>query len=190
MTRSDATQAHYRAQWGVPGTLIPFTHGPVHELPADFGVLRFPPHGDRRLWTYSTSGISQVGDADALEIHMFSPIETDAIVEVLYVIAHFHRTGAALGLHHTVNFGRPWLHGSKCSHGLISLPCLDGPALESCEITGQPIKFFWLIPITEPELAFKKLRGVEALEEAFDRQSFNYADPSRESTDLPSTNSG
>jgi hypothetical protein len=45
-------------------------------------------------------------------------------------IAHFHRTGSALGLGHTVNFGRPWLPTSSCTHGLGSLPYLDGPDLE------------------------------------------------------------
>lgn len=44
--------------------------------------------------------------------------------------AHFHRTGSALGLGHTVNFGRPWLPGSSCTHGLVSLPYLFGPELE------------------------------------------------------------
>jgi hypothetical protein len=38
-----------------------------------------------------------------------------------------------------------------------------------------------LIPITRNEKEFKKTRGLEALEEIFEKRSFNYAEPMRAS---------
>jgi hypothetical protein len=83
------------------------------------------------MWTYATSGMSRPGDATPLELHLFSPERSEQLVELLMAIAHYHRTGSTLGLGASVNFGRPWLSGSDCSFGLISLPYLDGPALEN-----------------------------------------------------------
>jgi Suppressor of fused protein (SUFU) len=42
-------------------------------------------------------------------------------------------------------------------------------------------KLYWLIPITENELSYKKAHGLEMLEEKFEEFGFNYADPYRDS---------
>lgn len=112
---------------------------------------------------------------------MFSPIESELHVELLTVVAHYHLTGARLGLGHTVNFGRSWLPGSECSYGMLSLPYLDGPVLEYLRVPGiqQRIRFFWLIPITQREREYKKRNGMEALEEKFEESKFDYLDPAR-----------
>ena len=118
-----------------------------------------------------------------IELHLFSPVETDEHVELLTVITHYHRSLAKqLGVGETLNFGRPWLPLSRCTHGLISLPFLDGPSLEELRVEPSKMsRLLWLIPITPAEVAFKAQHGQEALERRFEKQAFDYSDPSRES---------
>jgi hypothetical protein len=125
--------------------------------------------------------MSREDDDERVELHLVSPLAAPAHVELLTAIAHYHRTGAKLGCGHTVNFGRPWLPGSRCTHGLISLPYLDGPNLEVLELEAGIVRFLWLIPITKEEVEFKKVRGLEALEARFEQASFDYLDPRRKS---------
>jgi hypothetical protein len=159
-----------------------WSKGPIRELGTGFEVGCFVPHGKRRASTYATIGMSDENDAEPLELHLLSPKTTDEVVELLTVVAHYHRTGAKLGLGHTVNFGRPWIRGSRCEYGLVSLPYLDGPAVEWCELSSaKSIRCLWLIPITAAEVAFKKTHGLEALEQEFDRASLDYANVSRAS---------
>src|SRR5262245_31575846 len=123
--------AHYMHEWGQSGTSIPPPASPRrHELPAAFAVLEFAPSSKRDMWTYATCGMSQPGDAYPLELHLFASSPARDLTELLTAVAHYHRTGNPLGIGHTVNFGRPWLPGSLCEFGLLSLPYLDGPSLE------------------------------------------------------------
>jgi hypothetical protein len=126
--------------------------------------------------------MSQPGDLYPLELHVISPYASELIVELLYFTAHYHRTGAELGLWHTVNFGRPWLVGSNCRHGFITFPYIDGPPLENLQTDLSLIKFYWLIPIMASELEYAKANGVEALEKCFRLQRLDYANPLRNST--------
>jgi hypothetical protein len=125
--------------------------------------------------------MSSEGSSSAIELHLMSPIEADSHIELLTSIAHYHLTGAPLGVDHTVNFGRPWLPGSSCDHGLISLPYLYGPTLEWLKPNDRKIQFLWLIPITPSEARFKKANGVEALETRFEEQRFDYLSSHRAS---------
>ena len=181
MNWTDAIKTHYVQNWNVQPESCPFRRGPVHELPPEFTVLAFPPHPGRTRWTYATCGMSLPEDHEPMELHIFSPIRSESLVELLFAIAHFHRTGAKLDLGHTVNFGRPWLNASQCSYGFVSLPYIDGPDLENLEYSDRVGKFYWLIPITKAELEFKKAEGVEALETRFDESGFDYAEPTRAS---------
>ena len=171
----DAVETHYRSFWGREGEVCPFAAGPVNDLPADFRVLRYPPTATRTMWTYATVGMSARDDASGVELHMFADTAAPELVELLFAVAHYHRTETLLGLGHTVNFGKPWRSGSSCSRGLVSLPYLDGPALELADIFDRPVRCLWLIPITESELAYKTANGLEALERKFDEQPFDYA---------------
>jgi hypothetical protein len=113
---------------------------------------------------------------------MFSPEESTEVVELLAAVAHYHRTGRALGFGHTVNFGKPWIDVSECDHGLISLPYLDGPNMEDLRLSDNlTVKFGWLIPITAAEVDYKKVHGLEALEQRLEDAAFNYLDPHRRS---------
>ncbi|MDP1825629.1 MAG: suppressor of fused domain protein [Archangium sp.] len=151
--------------------------GPVHELPEEFEVLVF-----RRQDTlsYATCCMSQPSDEERVELHLLTRVTQGfraELVELMAAVAHYHRTGARLGLGHSVNFGRPWVEGATSSFGLISLPYLDGPSVEW--MAEPAVRCLWLIPITEEEREFKKSRGGEALERRFEAAQFDYLDPFR-----------
>lgn len=170
---------HYAAQWGVRGEPCALPAGPVHELPADFGVLCFTPRRGRSCWTFATRCMSQPGDGKPIELHMFAPLPLSGIVELLTVTAHYQRTGARLDLGHSVNFGRPWLEDSRCDRGLVSLPYLGGPGLELLTVAETTVRCLWLVPITASEAAYKQRHGLDALEERFERANVDYLDPRR-----------
>jgi Suppressor of fused protein (SUFU) len=179
LNRTFEIQKHYEKSWHATAVMQPFTCGPTHELPSDFSVLKFSPAASRREWIYATSSLSQEGDAKFLELHMRSESEDNSIVELLYAIAHFHRIGKNLDVGHTVNFGRPWIDGSKCDHGLVSLPYVDGPELEVLILRNRAINFYWIVPIYKIEVEFKKSNGLELLEKRFDEVGLSYANPHR-----------
>jgi Suppressor of fused protein (SUFU) len=174
-------KSHYEGAWSNIGTFRKWNLGPIHELPVNFSVLEFEPTTTRDLWTYATCGMSKSEDKNQIELHIFSPTQDKSLVELLTVISHYHNTSSPLDLNHTLNFGRPWLPDSLCEHGLISLPYLDGPQLETLTINNSCIYFFWLIPITYQEVSYKRENGIEALEVEFEKHNFNYANPYRKS---------
>jgi hypothetical protein len=175
----EAIEAHYRAAWGAEGEVRHFSAGRISELPVDFVILRYPPSPERNPWIYATCGMSQPGDKKPTELHMFSPLASSEIEELLVVTAHFHRTAAILDVGHSVNFGRPWLRGSNCDHGLVSLPYLSGPSLENLQVGSDRIKCYWLIPLTLAEVTYKQQHGLEALEQALERANIDYLDHRR-----------
>jgi hypothetical protein len=175
MTRAAEIEAHYARNWGSSGVRCFFNRGPAPELPTDFAVFKYAPRDNRKMWTFATRCMAQAGDRDPVELHCFSATDAAPFVEMLYAIAHFHRTGGALGLGHTVNIGRGWWEGSPLEYGLISLPYLDGPALEYME-GGSP-RFLWLVPLWRREVEFKRAMGLEALEVALERNRFGHLSP-------------
>ncbi len=180
MSYAQAIEAHYAQNWSPVVESIRLGRGPIKELPSDFRVLIVP--RSTEVLTFATQCMSLPEDPEGLELHLFTRDGTEnkeGLVELLTAIAHYHRTEKTLGLGHTVNFGRPWLPGSECTYGLISLPYLDGPKLEWLE---KPlVRFLWLIPITGRERAYLKVHGLEALEEQFEAKRFDYLDPLRAS---------
>jgi hypothetical protein len=170
---------HYAQQWGSDYLEMTLCKGPVADLPKDFRIIKFPPHGERDMWTYATVCMSQPKDAKALELHLFTRTAQDEVLELLLATAHYHRTGKSLGLGHTVNFGQPWLPGSHCDYGLLSLPYLDGPRLERMHVDGGVIRFLWLIPVSQSEVRHAREYGLESLEKKFERDKFDYLDPLR-----------
>jgi len=173
-------RSHYEAVWSA-AKIAPLSEdrGPAWQLPVGFHILEIAPHGNRSMWTYATCGMSAQGASPPLELHLFSATQFPGHVELLTAVAHYHLTEEYLGLGHTVNFGRPWMPGSHCEFGFISLPYLDGPGLEWLNIGEKQVRFLWLIPITDAERAYKIKHGIEALETKFDEAQFNYLDPQR-----------
>jgi hypothetical protein len=153
--------------------------GPIHKHPPSFQVLEFKPNEKHNMWTYGSVGMSCEKHARPIELHMFSPYQTDRIVELLTIVASFHYNDEKLGLNHRINFGEPWLEASKCTKGFISLPYLDGPKLEVFCLKEVHVGFYWLIPITEAEADIVDAEGVEGLESRFEKQQFDYLNPNR-----------
>jgi len=179
-TYAEIIDGHYTKNWSAPTKAVRWTLGPIGELPNDFRVLVLQRATD--MVAFATRCMSQAADEDRLEIHVLCRPDdagrTD-LVEILTAVAHYHRSGSALGLGHSINFGKPWVPGSACSFGVVSLPYLDGPDLEW--LAEPPVRFLWLIPVTQAEIAFKKAYGMEALEERFEAAQFNFLDPFRPS---------
>lgn len=186
MGSSDSDQelviAHYAHNWGADFQLKRWKAGPVYELGPQFSTIVFPKRKTRQAWTYATVGMSYNDSSRTpygIEVYLLAPTESDAHVELLTTIAHYHKTGRPLDLGHSVNFGRPWYPGSRCTHGLLSLPYLDGPTLEWLSLSERDIRFCWLIPITGAERNFLIESGLDLLETHFERAKFNYLDPGR-----------
>ena len=175
----DAIRRHYSLSWSNDPNPQTWNEGPANELPLGFCILEFGPTEVRKMWTYATCCMSHPSDMKLVELHMFSPIQCDGLVELLTVVAHYHRTGRK----HTVNFGRPWLDKSTCEFGLISLPYLDGPRIEQLHLQHESatVNCLWLVPITEAERNYKKSDGLKALECKVDEPGFNYLNPLRPS---------
>jgi hypothetical protein len=174
-------ESHYRSVWKAHGVPLKLPSGPWSEVAPCFCVLEFEPTPQRSLWTYATAGMSAYAQS-GLELHMHSDERDTTLAELLTATAHYHVTGQRLNLGHSVNFGRPWRHGSHCSHALVSLPYLDGPELEYFRSeTGAQARCLWLIPITQEEVAFKRIHGIEELERVFDKVEVRYAHPGRNS---------
>jgi Suppressor of fused protein (SUFU) len=182
VTNEHGTQvvAHYTATWKSPTKSLRLSAGPTDDLPDCFEVLTIQKADG--MWAFATKCMSLPQDRHGLEIHILTRSRfswESELVEVLTVVAHYHRTGRPLGVGHTVNIGRPIVPGSTCTHGLLSLPYLDGPALEW--MGDSDVQFLWLIPVTQAEIDFKKREGLEALEARFEAVRFDYADFFRDS---------
>ena len=172
-------EQHLERNWGRRSDQSYLIPDPHKKMPSAFHVLEFPPSLKHEFWIYSTVGMS-IGMADNLiELHIFSQTKDATLVELLTITASFHRNNTALGLHHTVNFGRPWQRNSTCCFGFISLTYLDGEDAELFYFPGGHLHNLWLLPITESERNYKIAKGWDALEELFDSCELNYLDPYR-----------
>lgn len=173
----DELNRHYSARWGQQVGKHIWGRGPA--LPQPCWVYEYAPTDKTFSRVYATCGMTPITESELLELFILSPCQTEGHVELLTAIAHYHQTGARLGLGDTVNFGRPWLDKSRCSFGLISLPYPFGPVLENARIAEKVVRVLWLLPITSEERAFKAAFGLRALEELFEKKGFNYLDPIR-----------
>jgi hypothetical protein len=180
MYNLELLKQHLESSWGssVAAAPIPDPHG---KMDKDFSVLAFPPSEKTSCWIYSTLGMSTNTPDALIELHILSNKEDATLVELLTVTASFHRNSTNLGLHHTVNFGRPWQGGSGCSYGFISLPYLSGESLEFFNFEGGHLHNLWSLPITESERNYKIENGWDELELQFERCGLDYLNPQRPS---------
>lgn len=168
---------HYRTALESEPVRRTFDRGPIHQLPPDFCVFEIPPCEQRDVWVYASCGMS-FDNSVPIEVYVFSPRQAPELIELLYVMGHFHINGEALDEQHTVNFGRPWMQGSSCQFGLLST--MDSH-IDWGDIDGQNVHFLWLIPITEAERDFKIEFGLSALDRLFEEKSVDCTDPLRAS---------
>lgn len=172
---------HYENYFGVKGKCLNLAIEPTGKLADGFCVLEISPNRQNQMYCYCTVGMSIDHLDNAIELVVYSPRSDLALVELLTACASYHRNNTTLNLHHTVNIGQPWLDDSVCDHGFISLPYLDGEALELFQFEDRLVNCYWLIPITKEERDYKVGHGVEALEQLFEDKQFDYLDPQRES---------
>jgi hypothetical protein len=180
MYNLELLKQHLESIWGssIVAKPIPDPHG---KMGKDFSVLAFPPSSKTSCWVYSTLGMSTDTPNALIELHILSNKKDATLVELLTVTASFHRNSTNLGLHHTVNFGRPWQDDSRCNYGFISLPYLSGEALELFNFKDGHLHNLWLLPITESERNYKIENGWDALEQQFEECGFDYINPQRPS---------
>jgi hypothetical protein len=156
--------------------------GPIKKTLPDFRVCRVAPC-KLDAWIYVTSGASgnKINDEPAIEFILMAPQHDPIHIETLAIISHYHSTlKDGLGVGHILNGGRPWLGKSKCDHFLVSLPYPFGPNLEWCRADSKkPIRFLWLLPITNTERVYALDHGIEALEERFDDAQIDSINPER-----------
>jgi len=164
---------HFARYWKAEPRPHRLNTGRSHELPPSFRVLEF--HHER-TWRYATAGMS-----DGIETFVVTPSPNPRAVEFLHALAHFHRTGARLGLGHTVNFGAELWDGSGLDHGYLSFPYREPEGFDSFDNGEGRTTVAWLIPITAAEREYKKANGVEALEALFETHRLDYLNPSRAS---------
>jgi hypothetical protein len=157
----DNVISHYRKHWGHDCKSLQWRKGPTHKHPPNFRVLEYAPNKHHNMWAYGTVGMSNHKHEHAIELHMFSPYQSERMVELLTIVASFHYNDERLGLNHTISFGEPWLE------------------FEALSLGDLVISFLWLIPVTESEVKIIEIEGVEGLESKFENKQFNYLDPNR-----------
>ena len=181
MYNLELLKQHLEANWGKSVNTTSQISDPLRKMPAGFSVLEFPPSEKHNFWIYSTLGMSTDYPVNLIELHIFSLRQDSTLVELLTVTASFHQNDAPLGLHHTVNFGRPWQGDSACSFGFISLPYLDGEDLEIFNFEDNQLHNLWLLPITESERIYKTENGWDELEQRSEDCKFDYLNSHRAS---------
>lgn len=182
MNYNDKLLNHYIATWGHRFQIFKWGQGPMREFDESFSVIKFTPTKSRKFWIYGTCGMAGRLDVNPMELHIFSFIEDDSLLELLTAVSYYHKRSVNLHLNDTVNFGRSWQGSSNCSFGFISLPYIDGRNLEIFKIfDNADVHCYWLVPITQDELNYKQMHGIENLEEKFEAHQFNYLDPNRSS---------
>jgi hypothetical protein len=139
------------------------------------------PRGDG--WAYVTAGCRAATEKDGhgLEFVMTAHVRDQRFIDLMAMIASYHREGHRLDLEHSMPIGEPWVPGSACDHLLISLPYLHGPDLEHCPVPGGHTRILWALPVTTAEIEFRRRHGHEALEQLFDEAGIIPTDPFRAS---------
>ena len=182
MTYRDVARQHVTKFFaGHQCTEQQFDRGPMADV-ADFSVVWFSPGPKTKLWTYCSLGAScpRSDEEERFEFLLLSPRCDDRIVELVTMVAHYHRT-ERLGLRHMFAIGEPWLDQSRCDCMATSLPYPFGPTLEKLDLSGFCARFLWLVPITSSEREFARDHGTEELESRFDSAGLRYWDVGRQS---------
>ena len=180
-TYIDSLTRHYEIFFGLHGKYFKLEKDSKENLDHDFFILEFPPNNKHNMFCYCTAGMSfKRNDDNLIELIIYSAKPDKTLIELLTICALYHRNGNPLNLHHTVNIGQPWQDNSKCDHGFISLPYLDGAQLEIFKFKERETHCYWFIPITKKERDYKSNNGFEALEKLFENKQFNYLNPNRD----------
>jgi hypothetical protein len=180
----DDLLAHYRQAW--PEREVTSVHWtPEHmatRLP-DLHIAKVAPAQPDQAWVFATIGSWRGTESEehGLEFVAVARSEAAAVMTHLGQLAYYHAGPPEnrLGVGHTLSIGEGWVPNSPLDALLITLPYLWGPVLEHCNLKGRHVQVLWAIPIYESERAFSREYGVDALEQRFEADSFDYLDPFR-----------
>ena len=153
--------------------------------------------GNEEFHVLMTGGMSDLrmrvpraaGDAaHRVELIFYCGEPRDEYIETLRWIAHFpHDSKSWLGYGHTMPNGNPpapfW--GSDTLDTLVFLPPIimkDQNLHEELSLSGDPVSFLWVVPLTTAECNFKLQNGFDALLDLFGKNKHPYVfDPKRAS---------
>ncbi|MER6917066.1 suppressor of fused domain protein [Streptomyces sp. NPDC000594] len=146
-------------------------------------VLVVGPGPRSASWAYVTAGCWAATEKDGhgLEFVLTAHVRDQRFIDLMAMIASYHRGGHRLDLEHSMPIGEPWVPGSACDHLLISLPYLHGPDLEHCPLPAGHARILWALPVTAAEIDFRRRSGHEELEQLFDDAEIHPTDPFRAS---------
>lgn len=180
-----AVESHVRAFFeGHSVEVVDHDLGPERrEVALDLRVLVVGPGPRSDSWAHVTAGCwaAMEKDGHGLEFVMTAHVRDQRFIELMALIACYHRGGHQLGLEHSAPIGEPRVPGSTCDHLLISLPYLHGPDLEHCPVPDGHARILWTLPVTTAEIEFRRRHGHEALEQLFDEVEIIPTDPFRAS---------
>ena len=186
---SEAVSAPLRARWGAAPARASVTFLGVSPL----DVLRFGP-GDDGLVRYATVGCAEtpMGDAAAdvtdpvrgprAELVLTVRGGVDGVLRALAVLAATPAVeGLVLVADALVDLGEPLWDGAAFTAVLLGPG--DVPDLPLPE-PADPVVFLAAVPVTATEAAWVRLRGAEALREAWAEAGVDTTDPGRSAVSL------
>ena len=182
MTLLDQREAHYRRFLGNFGEQV------MHST--DFkkvhiDVYTFSPTATRPFYTLLTGGMSDVRQnipekysrlAPRAEILTYVRNPQGWMYNVLKGLAEMpSEDNTFLHWYHTVPNGKPMTaNPSELSAFFFVPPYLEAKGFNPMLVDGDRTDFLVMIPITIPEMNFKKEHGAEALLKVFDEKNFDY----------------
>jgi Suppressor of fused protein (SUFU) len=178
----DAVRRHYQNSWpDRDHEEFEWTAGPIGNRLPTFRVRRIAPGKRSDPWVYATVGAWRATDGkDSKEFFILSATESPSHVETLAMVTNFHADPKhQLSIGSTMNIGRPWMDGATAGHLLVSLPYPYGPNLEHLDADGTHVQVLWLVPITAAEAAYRRDRGLEALEQLLETDGVDVLNPGR-----------
>ncbi|MFG2621859.1 suppressor of fused domain protein [Streptomyces sp. NPDC048507] len=184
-TATEAVEAHVRAffEGHSVETVVPGPGPEGRRAVPGLRVLVVSPGPRGDSWAYVTAGCwaAMAEDGRGPEFVMTARVRDERFVDLMVMLADYHRGGHRLDLEHSMPIGEPWVPGSACDHLLISLPYLHGPDLEHCPLPAGHARVLWALPVTAAEIEFRGREGHEALERLFDDAEIAPVDPFRAS---------
>ncbi|MFI6951765.1 suppressor of fused domain protein [Streptomyces sp. NPDC050422] len=163
--------AHVDSRWQAGG---------IEELVPGFQVRCIAPSDDSEPWVYVSLAASIIG-GDSHEFALLSPVEYPRHVETLTMLAHWQAAGRAADVGSVLELGWPWMEGGEAEHLLITPLYAYPPECGTFRDGAQEVDILWVVPVHASEVAYLRRRGMQKLEERFEKRGVNLLDPRRES---------
>lgn len=177
--RRSALSRHLHASWSHSTHVDSrWQAGGIEELVPGFRVRCIAPRDASEPWVYVSLGASVVGGGSH-EFALLSPVEFRRHVETLTMLAHWQAAGRAADVGSVLELGWPWMEGSEAEYLLITPLYAYPPEYGTFRDGDQEVDILWVVPVHESEVAYMRRRGMEKLEERFEKQGVNLLDPRR-----------